>query len=108
MIEEKRAREEKQKRDKEDTYKRSLHISNLLSLNKEKELADLKEKASPVYHKYVELGSDIKRLSGKELEALVKYICIEEKDKFSRHRANKTSMMKRLGECVPSWTSYFT
>jgi len=106
--EEKRAREEKQKRDKEDTYKRSLHISNLLSLNKEKELADLKEKASPVYQKYVKEDSDIKRLSGNELMALVKYICKVENESHSQHCCNKTTMKERLGKCVPSWTSYFT
>ena len=106
-IKEKRDKEEKQRlihesivplggRSVEDTV-------NACLLAEKKELAELKEKASRFYQKYVELGSDIKRLSGKELEALVKYICIEEEDKFSRHRANKTSMMKRLGECVPSW-----
>ena len=106
--------EEKEKRAKEEQAEKEKrrwqdNISNLLSLNKEKELADLKEKASPVYQKYVKKDSDIKRLGNKELEALVKYICkIENKGGHYQHCRNKTTMKNRLGECVPSWTSYFT
>jgi len=83
---------------------------NAYFLAEKKELAELKEKASPVYQKYVKEDSDIKRLSGNELMALVKYICkVENKgDTPTQHRRNKTTMKKRLGECVPSWTSYFT
>ena len=82
---------------------------NAYLLAEEKELAELKEKASPVYQKYVtELGSDFNRLGSNELIALVKYVCKVEKDTPTRHCQNKKKMKEHLGECVPSWTSYFT
>ena len=107
----KKEREEKQKQDNDrfGTVSRTAaeNAVNAYLLAEKKELADLKEKASLAYHKYVELGSDINLLGRAELEALVKYICKVDKDTLSQHCKNMKKMKKRLGKCVPSWTRYF-
>lgn len=103
---EKRAKEERAEKEKRRLQD---NIANLLLQAKQKELAELKDKAILVYQKYVnELESNINRLDKAELITLLKYICkIENKDGHSKHSTNKMRK-ERLGKCTPSWTSYFT
>jgi len=105
---EKRAKAEKQKQINESfgPIDRSV-VEDIINAH-EKEQAEIKDNARRVYQKYVELGSDINRLGTAELKALIEYICkIENKDRPYKH-GNNEKRKKRLGECVPSWTSYFT